>query len=65
QTCISNMLAIAQSAFGCASGDVVCYCTNQDFGYGVRDCAQEACGSAEEANTVISYGTNYCACELS
>lgn len=60
QTCISNMLAIATNDFGCAQGDVVCYCNNADFGYGVRDCANEACGS-EQAASVIAYGTNYCA----
>jgi hypothetical protein len=58
------MLAIAQSSFGCGAGDVVCYCTNQNFGYGVRDCAQQACPNAEDANNVIKYGTAYCECEL-
>jgi len=58
------MLAIAQSGFGCSPGDTVCYCTNVDFGYGVRDCAQQACSSSEEATRVISYGSAYCACEL-
>ncbi|KAF2005190.1 CFEM-domain-containing protein [Amniculicola lignicola CBS 123094] len=61
QTCISNMLAIASAQFGCSLGDVTCYCTNQAFGYGVRDCANEACPTAEEASAVISYGTAYCA----
>lgn len=54
------MLAIATNDFGCTQGDVVCYCNNADFGYGVRDCANEACDS-EQAASVIAYGTNYCA----
>merc|ERR1712032_699959 len=60
QTCITNMLAIAQSTFGCAPGDVVCYCSEPRFGYGVRDCSNEAC-SPEDAASAISYGTSYCA----
>ncbi|OAG05249.1 uncharacterized protein CC84DRAFT_1093842 [Paraphaeosphaeria sporulosa] len=63
QTCVNNMIAIAQSSFGCSSGDVACYCSNQDFGYGVRDCAREACGSDAVAAQVISYGATYCAGE--
>ncbi|ORY13644.1 hypothetical protein BCR34DRAFT_262530 [Clohesyomyces aquaticus] len=60
QTCINNMINIASSQFGCALGDVTCYCTNAKFGYGVRDCSNQAC-SAQEAANVISYGTNFCA----
>ncbi|KAF2749157.1 hypothetical protein M011DRAFT_466276 [Sporormia fimetaria CBS 119925] len=65
QTCITNMLSIANSGFGCGAGDVVCYCSNQDFGYGVRDCSNQACSSPEEAARVIQYGTDYCASALS
>ena len=54
------MEQIAQSEFGCASGDVKCYCENVDFGYGVRDCANEACSSPKDAATVIAYGVAYC-----
>lgn len=53
------MLAIATSEFGCASGDVACYCSHENFGYGIRDCSKEACGE-EVANQAISYGLNYC-----
>lgn len=60
QTCISNMQSIAQNQFGCAANDAVCYCGNANFGYGIRDCASEACGSQEDAAQVISYGTSYC-----
>lgn len=55
------MIAIASSQLGCSGGNVTCYCTEPDFGYGVRDCANEACTSDEDANTVISFGTSYCA----
>jgi hypothetical protein len=58
-TCINNMLGIATSSFGCGQGDVLCYCREPNFGYGVRDCANEACGSSEAA-TVIAFGTQYC-----
>jgi hypothetical protein len=58
-TCINNMLGIATSSFGCGQGDVLCYCREPNFGYGVRDCANEACG-ASEAATVIAFGTQYC-----
>lgn len=57
------MLNIASASFGCSAGDAVCYCSNQDFGYGVRDCANEAC-SASDAGSVISYGAKYCASVL-
>lgn len=53
------MISIATSSFGCAQGNVTCYCTNQDFGYGIRDCSNEAC-SASDAATVIAFGTQYC-----
>lgn len=59
QTCISNMINIAQSQFGCNMGNTTCYCANADFGYGVRDCSNEAC-SAQDAATVIAFGTAYC-----
>ncbi|KAH7117069.1 hypothetical protein B0J11DRAFT_108603 [Dendryphion nanum] len=60
QTCINNMIAIANSAFGCAAGDITCYCTNANFGYGVRDCSNQACSSQQEANRVIQFGASYC-----
>lgn len=56
------MLGIATSQFGCGQNDVLCYCREPNFGYGVRDCANEACGSGE-ANTVIAFGTQYCQSE--
>jgi hypothetical protein len=60
QTCVNNMINIASTQFGCAVGDITCYCTNANFGYGVRDCSNEAC-SAEDAAKVIGYGTSFCA----
>jgi hypothetical protein len=56
------MLGIATAQFGCGQNDVLCYCREPNFGYGVRDCANEACGSSE-ASTVIAFGTQYCASE--
>ncbi|KAF2016922.1 CFEM-domain-containing protein [Aaosphaeria arxii CBS 175.79] len=61
QTCINNMVGIATSQFGCAVGDVSCYCNEARFGYGVRDCSNQACPSGDDANRVIAYGLNYCA----
>lgn len=60
QTCVNNMINIAQTQFGCAQGDAQCFCGNADFGFGIRDCASQACGSQDETAQVISYGTSYC-----
>ena len=60
QICISNMLNIANTQFGCKPGDVVCYCTNADFGNGVRDCSTESCPSQADAAKVIAFGSAYC-----
>ena len=54
------MIQIASSQLGCDTGNVNCYCQQPDFGYGVRDCAQEACQSDSDAQTVISFGQQYC-----
>lgn len=49
------------SSLGCSSSsDAACLCCNPDFGYGVRDCANQACANAQNAQSVISFGTNYC-----
>ena len=53
------MIQIASSQLGCSTGDVTCYCREPDFGYGVRDCANEACPSNDDAQTVIAFGTQY------
>ena len=59
QTCFNNMVA-QYSALGCASPQPSCLCKNANFGYGLRDCANGACGTAV-APTVTSYGSAYCA----
>ncbi|KAK0719263.1 hypothetical protein B0H67DRAFT_642631 [Lasiosphaeris hirsuta] len=59
QICINNMLALAPS-LGCPPGDTACLCGKGDFGYGVRDCAAQACG-ASDAGVVVAYGANICA----
>lgn len=60
QTCISNMMNIANTKFNCKPNDVVCYCTNADFGHGVRDCSNESCPNPADAQKVIAFGTQYC-----
>lgn len=59
QTCFSNMLAQYQT-LGCGTSDPACLCRNVNFGYGIRDCANGACGTAV-ASTVISFESTYCA----
>ncbi|KAK7564409.1 hypothetical protein BKA81DRAFT_405491 [Phyllosticta paracitricarpa] len=65
QVCMTNMNNIAINEFGCAQGNIVCYCEKVNYGYGIRDCANEACSSPVDAANVISYGSNYCAGALS
>jgi len=55
------MEGIAVNQFKCAQGDFACYCGNPDFGYGVRDCSNQACGSPDAASSVISYASSFCA----
>ena len=59
QTCFNNMVA-QYSALGCASPAPSCLCKNANFGYGLRDCSNGACGMAA-ASSVIAYGSSYCA----
>ncbi|KAL7939879.1 hypothetical protein V8C35DRAFT_326634 [Trichoderma chlorosporum] len=59
QTCFNNMLA-QYSSLGCSSPDPACLCQNVNFGYGVRDCSNGACGTAV-ASTVIAFESSYCA----
>jgi CFEM domain len=61
QTCVKNMLGLAPS-LGCSANDAACLCKNANFGYGIRDCSNAACGEAV-ASTVIAYGNSYCSCE--
>lgn len=60
QVCMTNMNNIAVNEFNCTQGDILCYCEKINYGYGVRDCANEACASPADAAAVIAYGTNYC-----
>ncbi|KAJ0382193.1 hypothetical protein COL922a_013062 [Colletotrichum nupharicola] len=62
QTCFNNMLA-QWSELGCSSQDAACLCNNVNFGYGLRDCSNGACGTAV-ASTVIAYGSAYCSSAL-
>ncbi|KAK5653958.1 hypothetical protein OQA88_7634 [Cercophora sp. LCS_1] len=59
QICINNMLALAP-ALGCPGSDPSCLCSKPDFGFGVRDCADQAC-HPDDAALVHAYGFNYCA----
>lgn len=54
------MIQIASSQLGCAAGNVTCYCTEPDFGYGIRDCSDQSCPTPQDAQEVISFGTTYC-----
>jgi hypothetical protein len=55
------MLALAPS-LGCEQATADCLCKNVNFGYGIRDCSNAACGTAV-ASTVIAYGSSYCSGE--
>jgi hypothetical protein len=59
-TCITSMLAKAGSEFDCGSSDVACLCSHIDFIYGVRDCANESCPSASDADAVKVAGLAIC-----
>jgi hypothetical protein len=54
------MLALAPT-FNCGATDATCLCQNVNFIYGVRDCANEACTTSGDAQTVKDFGVNYCA----
>jgi len=58
QLCFNNMLA-QYSTLGCAPWDSYCLCNNVNFGYGLRDCSNGACGT-DVASTVIAFGSAYC-----
>lgn len=54
------MLAKAPS-LGCAANDITCLCQNMDFGFGVRDCAQESCPKDVDTSQIIKVGSGFCA----
>jgi hypothetical protein len=66
QTKCFNDLEGQSAALGCAVTNPVnatCLCQNVNFGYGIRDCASQACG-ATEAAAVVAFGNEYCVGEL-
>ena len=56
--CFDNMLG-QYAALGCNAYDAYCLCSNANFGYGLRDCSNGACGTVV-ASTVIAFGNAYC-----
>jgi hypothetical protein len=62
QTCFNNLIG-QYSTLGCSSPDPSCLCSNVNFGYGIRDCSNGACGTAV-ASTVIAYEAVYCSSAL-
>ncbi|OHW99762.1 CFEM domain containing protein [Colletotrichum incanum] len=55
--CVNNVIA---KGFGCASGDNTCLCKQQDFVFGIRDCAAQSC-AADETTKINDYVTGLCA----
>lgn len=47
------------ASLGCSTEDPSCVCQNINFYYGIRDCANGACGT-EVASTVIAFESGYC-----
>ncbi|KAI0168066.1 hypothetical protein BJ166DRAFT_246707 [Pestalotiopsis sp. NC0098] len=62
QLCFNNLIG-QYSSLGCSSPDPSCLCSNVNFGYGIRDCSNGACGT-DVASTVIAYESAYCASAL-
>nr|UUW20877.1 CFEM86 protein [Metarhizium anisopliae] len=59
QTCMNNMIA-QYSQLGCRSPDPACLCHNANFGYGLRDCANGACGAAVAPTVTNFASSHYC-----
>ena len=51
--CFNKLLA-QYASLGCATPEPACLCQNVNFGYGIRDCSNGACGTAV-ASTVIAF----------
>ncbi|KAH6692832.1 hypothetical protein BKA61DRAFT_637637 [Leptodontidium sp. MPI-SDFR-AT-0119] len=62
QLCFNNLIG-QYSSLGCSSPDPSCLCSNVNFGFGIRDCSNGACGTAV-ASTVIAYESAYCSSAL-
>ncbi|KAK3382116.1 hypothetical protein B0T24DRAFT_1283 [Lasiosphaeria ovina] len=62
QICVNNMLSQGPE-LGCptvnGAPDAACLCNKSNFGYGIRDCARQACPSAD-VGAVVNYGLTYC-----
>jgi hypothetical protein len=54
------MLAKA-GEFNCGATDTACLCKNDDFKFGVRDCAYQSCGDDQAAAKVVAWGEQFCA----
>lgn len=59
QQCFNSVI---ESGLGCDSGDNECLCANQNFGWGLQDCAQEAC-DAEVSRQLVAFSESLCAGE--
>ncbi|KAK4173797.1 hypothetical protein QBC36DRAFT_51410 [Triangularia setosa] len=58
--CITNMVSL-HASLGCGQpNDISCLCSKPDFGFGIRDCAVQACKNAQQAERVISEGNVIC-----
>ncbi|KAL2020779.1 hypothetical protein VTK56DRAFT_7977 [Thermocarpiscus australiensis] len=57
--CAKNMLAKCDE-LNCSPGDVVCLCSNVNFGYGIRDCSVQVCGNITLANIAIDWANKFC-----
>lgn len=57
---MTNMLGKAGSEFDCSDADISCLCSEINFYYGIRDCANEVCSSASDADTVKAAGVAMC-----
>ncbi|KAH7013944.1 hypothetical protein EDB80DRAFT_775082 [Ilyonectria destructans] len=54
-----SALALAQNLSGLPA--CACLCMNVNFGYGIRDCSVETCATAQDAQTAITFATEFCA----
>ena len=65
QGCTGSMTSDAKAReFNCASADAACFCNNENFFRGLRDCGNQGCpqesGAAESA---FAFGRDYCRCQ--
>lgn len=60
QVCHDNVMKIGFS--GCMPGDTGCACKSPDFGYALRDCAAQSCGSNDTVpqKQLLSWGAAVC-----